>query len=199
MLISRPVRLYFSSFDLGDRARGAAGADRRQRMRARHHLLNALDSRPASPRPLARGPDRQAGRPRLRRARAGPPGSISARPSELEGIATLTRTWSGSTAAMPFILRRAMKQSGFDTLIRNALARNEIVYAGFSAAAVIAFDSLAAGWSWSTSRNDGFPRATTRRSCAERPRARSRMRWLVHFQLGDQSRNPTLVRSAEGA
>lgn len=41
-----------------------------------------------------------------------------------------------------FILRRAMKQSGFDALIRSAVARDEIVYAGFSAAAVIAFDSL---------------------------------------------------------
>jgi dipeptidase E len=35
-----------------------------------------------------------------------------------------------------------MKQSGFDTLIRGAVARDEIVYAGFSAAAVIASDSL---------------------------------------------------------
>ena len=35
-----------------------------------------------------------------------------------------------------------MKQSGFDALIRSAVARDEIVYAGFSAAAVIAFDSL---------------------------------------------------------
>ncbi len=36
-----------------------------------------------------------------------------------------------------FILRRAMKQSGFDLLIKDALARDKIVYAGFSAAAVI--------------------------------------------------------------
>jgi dipeptidase E len=35
-----------------------------------------------------------------------------------------------------------MKQSGFDLLIKNAVAHDEIVYAGFSAAAVIAFDSL---------------------------------------------------------
>jgi hypothetical protein len=35
-----------------------------------------------------------------------------------------------------------MKQSGFDKLIKSALTRDEIVYAGFSAAAVIAFDSL---------------------------------------------------------
>jgi dipeptidase E len=41
-----------------------------------------------------------------------------------------------------FILRRAMKQSGFDMLIKSAVARDEIVYAGFSAGAVIACDSL---------------------------------------------------------
>jgi dipeptidase E len=41
-----------------------------------------------------------------------------------------------------FILRRAMKQSGFDTIVKGAVAGDEIVYAGFSAAAVIAFESL---------------------------------------------------------
>jgi dipeptidase E len=41
-----------------------------------------------------------------------------------------------------FIFRRAMKQSGFDMLIKSAVARDEIVYAGFSAGAVIACDSL---------------------------------------------------------
>jgi dipeptidase E len=35
-----------------------------------------------------------------------------------------------------------MKQSGFDMLIKSAVARDEMVYAGFSAAAVVAFDSL---------------------------------------------------------
>ena len=34
-----------------------------------------------------------------------------------------------------------MRQSGFDGLVKSALARDEIVYSGFSAAAVIAFDS----------------------------------------------------------
>ena len=41
-----------------------------------------------------------------------------------------------------FILRRAMRQSGFDELIKAALHRDDIVYAGFSAAAVIAAPSL---------------------------------------------------------
>jgi dipeptidase E len=46
------------------------------------------------------------------------------------------------TGGNAFNLRRAMKQSGFDALIKNVLARDEIVYAGFSAAAVIVSDSL---------------------------------------------------------
>jgi hypothetical protein len=41
-----------------------------------------------------------------------------------------------------FILRRAMKQSGFDKLVRAALVRDALVYAGFSAAAVVAYESL---------------------------------------------------------
>jgi dipeptidase E len=43
-----------------------------------------------------------------------------------------------------FILRRAMKQSGFDVAIAELLARDRIVYAGFSAAAVIASSTLRA-------------------------------------------------------
>ena len=35
-----------------------------------------------------------------------------------------------------------MKQSGFDKVIRAALARDEVVYAGFSAGAVVTYKSL---------------------------------------------------------
>ena len=41
-----------------------------------------------------------------------------------------------------FILRRAMAQSGFDTVITELLARDAIVYGGFSAGAVVASPSL---------------------------------------------------------
>lgn len=41
-----------------------------------------------------------------------------------------------------FVLRRAMKQSGFDHLIAEALRRDTIVYAGFSAGTVICAPSL---------------------------------------------------------
>jgi dipeptidase E len=41
-----------------------------------------------------------------------------------------------------FILRRAMKQSGFDDVIVDMLDRDQIVYGGFSAGAVVATPSL---------------------------------------------------------
>jgi dipeptidase E len=41
-----------------------------------------------------------------------------------------------------FILRRAMKQSGFDLIIKEALARDALVYAVFSAGAVICYRSM---------------------------------------------------------
>lgn len=41
-----------------------------------------------------------------------------------------------------FTLRRAMKQSGFDIVIGEMLVRDEIVYGGFSAGAVVAGPSL---------------------------------------------------------
>jgi dipeptidase E len=41
-----------------------------------------------------------------------------------------------------FILRRAMKRSGFDLLLKDALARDALVYAGFSAGAVICYRSM---------------------------------------------------------
>jgi len=41
-----------------------------------------------------------------------------------------------------FVLRRAMKQSGFDEIIKELVLGNKIVYAGFSAATVIATPDL---------------------------------------------------------
>ncbi|WP_322032707.1 Type 1 glutamine amidotransferase-like domain-containing protein [Paraburkholderia sp. J76] len=43
-----------------------------------------------------------------------------------------------------FILRRAMKQSGFDVVIADLLKRDRIAYSGFSAATVIASSTLRA-------------------------------------------------------
>ena len=41
-----------------------------------------------------------------------------------------------------FLLRRAMKQSGFDEIIANMLKKDEIVYGGFSAGACVAGSTL---------------------------------------------------------
>lgn len=48
------------------------------------------------------------------------------------------------TGGNAFILRKAMRQSGFNALIGDLLAQDAIAYAGFSAAAVVTHDSLAA-------------------------------------------------------
>ena len=63
------------------------------------------------------------------------------RSDDLKGVLTeIDMVWinGGNT----FILRRAMRQSGFDELINAALQRDDIVFAGFSAAAVITAPSL---------------------------------------------------------
>jgi dipeptidase E len=133
------MRLYLSSFDLGaapEELLALTGAARRAAV-----IVNALDHRPQA---RARWLEDQTGKLvtlgydvrelDLRQ-------SFGAA-EQLAGILRDTDlVWINGGNA--FILRRAMKQSGFDTLIRNALARDELVYAGFSAAAVIAFDSLA--------------------------------------------------------
>jgi dipeptidase E len=63
------------------------------------------------------------------------------RSSEMAGVlAGFDAVWinGGNT----FVLRRAMALSGFDAAIREALWNDEIVYAGFSAAAVVLPKSL---------------------------------------------------------
>lgn len=132
------MRLYLSSFDVGDCPEelvALAGSGRRAAI-----IVNALDHRPQA---RTLWLERQTGKlialgfivveldlrryfgatDRLRRV-----------------LAELDLVWinGGNT----FILRRAMKQSGFDGLVKEAVAQDEIVYAGFSAATVIAFESL---------------------------------------------------------
>lgn len=132
------MRLYLSSFDVGncpDELVALAGSARRAAI-----VVNALDHRP--------------------QARTG---WLERQTSKLVDLGFSVveldlRNYFGSTAPLQralrdvdlvwinggnaFILRRAMKQSGFDVIIRDAVARDEIVYAGFSAAAVIAYKSL---------------------------------------------------------
>lgn len=132
------MRLYLSSFELGDRPEelvALAGSAKRAAI-----ILNALDHRPERRTGwLKEQTDKLTGlgfsvvELDLRR--------YFGAPDRLKRfLSNIDLVWinGGNT----FILRRAMKQSGFDMLIKSAVARDEIVYAGFSAGAVIAFDSL---------------------------------------------------------
>src|ERR1700728_1129982 len=132
------MRLYLSSFELGDRPEelvALAGSAKRAAI-----ILNALDHRPERRTGwLKEQTDKRTGvvfsvvELDLRR--------YFGAPERLKRfLSNIDLVWinGGNT----FILRRAMKQSGFDMLIKSAVARDEIVYAGFSAGAVIAFDSL---------------------------------------------------------
>ena len=63
------------------------------------------------------------------------------RPAELEAaMADVDLAWAvgGNT----FLLRRAMRQSGFDTILARRLAEDSLVYGGWSAGAVIAGSTL---------------------------------------------------------
>src|SRR5580658_3650537 len=132
------MRLYLSSFELGDRPEelvALAGSAKRAAI-----ILNALDHRP----------ERRTGWLKEQTDKlVGLGFSVAeldlrnyfAAPDRLKRfLSDIDLVWINGGNA--FILRRAMKQSGFDLLIKSAVARDEIVYAGFSAAAVIAFDSL---------------------------------------------------------
>ncbi|HTR05449.1 MAG TPA: Type 1 glutamine amidotransferase-like domain-containing protein [Paraburkholderia sp.] len=134
------MRLYLSSFDLGNQPQrlvDLAGGARRIGV-----VVNALDHR-------------ESAREAWREAQTAKLAALGFTPTELdlrhyfgraealrEALAQLDAIWINGGNA--FILRRAMRQSGFDTLIADALARDAIVYAGFSAAAVIASASLEA-------------------------------------------------------
>jgi dipeptidase E len=132
------MRLYLSSFDLGgrpDELVALTGSARRAAI-----IVNALDNRPE-------------GRATWLRTQSGKLGGLRFSVVELD-----LRSYFGASDKLErflrdinvvwinggnsFILRRAMRQSGFDGLVKSALARDEIVYSGFSAAAVIAFDNL---------------------------------------------------------
>jgi dipeptidase E len=132
------MRLYLSSFDIGSRPDGLVtltGPGRRAAI-----IVNALDHRPE-----ARAIWLREQTDKLIKL-----GFVVAELDLRDYFAETARldivlnaldlVWINGGNA--FILRRAMKQSGFDALIRNALANDTIVYAGFSAAAVIVSDSL---------------------------------------------------------
>jgi dipeptidase E len=130
--------MYLSSFKLGNRPEALqelVGTDRRAAI-----IMNALDN---FPEPRAQWLEAQSNA--LHKLGF----SVSEfdlrayfeRENDLRDVASSINTvWINGGNA--FILRRAMKQSGFDAIIKQALARDTLVYAGFSAAAVICYRSM---------------------------------------------------------
>jgi len=131
------MRMYLSSFDLGNAASELAALAPAGRVAL---IMNALDNRPES-------------RERWRLAQSRKLQALGLTVSDLDlrdffdapdrlrdRLSRHDMVWiKGGNA---FILRRAMKLSGMDVAIVDLLQRDEIVYAGFSAAAVIVSQSL---------------------------------------------------------
>jgi dipeptidase E len=132
------MRMYLSSFLLGNQPealQNLAGSDRRAAI-----IVNALDNFPDK-----RGQWLDTQRDALSKLDfAAVELDLRAyfgRIENLRGVmASFTTVWVNGGNS--FILRRAMKQSGFDTIITEALARDTHVYAGFSAGAVVCSSSL---------------------------------------------------------
>jgi len=136
------MRLYLSSYRIGDRAGSLLallGSGKRAAI-----VSNALDNISATARSIYRD-------------------EVYDPHAELQGLGLATeeldlRRYFGQPEALQrklgefdlvwvvggnaFVLRRAMKQSGFDDVITGMLDRDEIVYGGFSAGAVVAAPTL---------------------------------------------------------
>jgi dipeptidase E len=136
------VRLYLSSYRIGDRAGSLLallGGGKRAAI-----IENALDNISPAARDLYRaeaydpvselGSLGIAGTPLDLRHYFGDPEGLLARLSQFDLV------WV--TGGNAFVLRRAMKQSGFDEVIVDMLDNDHIVYGGFSAGAVVAAPSL---------------------------------------------------------
>lgn len=131
------MRMYLSSFDLGNAPSELAGLALAGRVAL---IMNALDNRPE-------GRERwRVGQTRKLEALGLTVRDLDLRdffgaPDRLrEVLREHDMVWINGGNA--FILRRAMKLSGMDTAIADLLARDEIVYARFSAAAVILSSAL---------------------------------------------------------
>lgn len=136
------MRLYLSSYRIGDRA-GSLLALLGNGKRAAI-VENALDNISPAARDLYRneaydpvvemGSLGIAAAPLDLRDHFGDPVGLRARLSQFDLV------WV--TGGNAFVLRRAMKQSGFDDVIVDMLDNDQIVYGGFSAGAVVAAPSL---------------------------------------------------------
>lgn len=134
------MRMYLSSFDLGSAPEHII-ALMAGRTRAAI-VVNALDHREAARAQWLQSQTRKLGALGLQvqeldlRNYFGEPQRLR------DALAHIDLLWVNGGNA--FILRRAMRQSGCDVLLTDLLARDQIVYAGFSAAVVIASSSLGA-------------------------------------------------------
>lgn len=136
------MRLYFSSYRTGDRAGSLLallGSGKRTAI-----VSNALDNISPTARAIYRDevydPHMELRALGLEteeldlRRYFGAPEALATRLAEFD----LVWVMGGNS----FVLRRAMKQSGFDDVITGMLDRDEIVYGGFSAGAVVAAPTL---------------------------------------------------------
>lgn len=136
------MRLYLSSYRIGDRAGSLLallGGCKRAAI-----IENALDNISAPARELYR---REAYDPVVELASlgiAGTPLDLRHHFGDPEGLSARLRQFDlvWVTGGNAFVLRRAMKQSGFDDVITAMLEDDEIVYGGFSAGAVVAAPDL---------------------------------------------------------
>ena len=131
------MRLYLSSFDIGNASPELVRLAPGGRVAL---ILNALDNRPAA-------------REHWRSDQTSKLTALGFTVDELDlrafftapsGLRDVLRGFDmvWINGGNVFILRRAMKQSGMDLAIAECLSRDEIVYAGFSAAAVIVANDL---------------------------------------------------------
>jgi len=136
------VRLYLSSYRLGDRFDelvAAAGAGARAAV-----IANAVDLIPIEDRlAYARTGFDPVGRFRTHgldadeldlRAFFGKPAALAA------ALADVRLVWANGGNA--FLLRRAMRQSGLDEILKRRVPAGELIYGGWSAGAVVAGPSL---------------------------------------------------------
>lgn len=131
------MRLYLSSFDIGDDPAELVKLAPQGRVGI---IMNALDTVPDA---------RQKWQDSQSQTLAGLGFTVA--PLDLrdhfgaasaidDTLAQFDLVWINGGNA--FVLRRAMRLSGFDTAIKRALAEDRIAYAGFSAAAVVLHKSL---------------------------------------------------------
>lgn len=131
------MRMYLSSFDLGNASSQLSGLAPAGRVAL---IMNALDNRYEARERWRVDQTQKLEALGLTVCDLDLRDFLSASDQLGQRLRELDMVWINGGNA--FILRRAMKLSGMDTAIVDLLKRDEIVYAGFSAAAVVLSQSL---------------------------------------------------------